>query len=136
MSDATLTQQEATRTSALEPAAVASAPRLLILTPDTGLMLRLVNAAEREGWEAIWRPTLDYGPDAPAGWTAVALDADFGTPAFQAATKQGLTLLGVIGWWDRREVELGLLCRGFLHRPMRGSEVREVLAAVSASATT
>ncbi len=115
-----------------EPAAqpLARKPRLLITTPDTGLMLRLVTAAEGEGWKAIWRPEFDSDPDTSEGWAAVALDADFGTPAFQAARAQGLTLLAVVGWWDQREEELGALCSGFLHRPLRAAEAHDVLAAV------
>lgn len=130
MTTPAVTQRHAARSEPAGPPHAAK-PRLLVITPDTGLMLRLVAAAEGEGWEAIWRPELDYSPDSGEGWDAVALDADFGTPASQAAHAQGLTLLAVVGWWDQREEELGPLCRGFLHRPLRAAEVRDTLAVVS-----
>jgi len=94
-------------------------------------MLRLVNTAEGEGWEAVWRPDLDITPESAGNWDAVALDADFGTAAFQAPQGIGLRMIAVIGWWDQREIELGPLCAGFLHRPLRPAEVVALLASIA-----
>lgn len=105
-------------------------PRLLVTTPDTGLMLRIVGAAEGAGWLACWRPAAAFEPEHDLAWDAIAVDADFGLSALQQASLCRCSVLGIVGWWDARGERLQEICQGFIHRPIRTTEVLEALTTV------
>lgn len=114
-----------------QTAVVASTlPRLLVTTPDTGLMLRISGAAESAGWWACWRPDATFEPEGGLAWDAIAVDADFGLTALLQANASRCSVLGIVGWWDARGERLQGVCQGFIHRPIRTTEVLEALTTV------